>query len=281
MKLHLAWIWRTGLVLLGATAALAAEAADSGFAERLTQGKRPALTVVISIDQFRADYLTRFADLFLPARQSSGSIGGFRYLIGSGSWFVNARYTHFPTFTCVGHAAMMTGAQPYVSGIVSNRWWDRAARTEVYCVDDPRYQVVGAAPGSRTKPMGPQHLLSTTVGDELKLATNGAAKVVTLALKDRAAILMGGHAQDLSIWFDDGDGRWISSTAFARDGKLPAWVEALNAEAIPDRALGMSWDRILSDYNPARGGLMLLGLAFMLFAPLIAARLRNASRNPP
>jgi hypothetical protein len=89
--------------------------------------------------------------------------------------------------------------------------------------------------------MGPQHLLSTTVGDELKLATNGAAKVVTLALKDRAAILMGGHAQDLSIWFDDGDGRWISSTAFARDGKLPAWVEALNAEAIPDRALGTSW----------------------------------------
>jgi hypothetical protein len=89
--------------------------------------------------------------------------------------------------------------------------------------------------------MGPQHLLSTTVGDELKLATNGAAKVVTLALKDRAAILMGGHAQDVSIWFDDGDGRWISSTAFARDGKLPAWVEALNAEAIPDRALGTSW----------------------------------------
>jgi hypothetical protein len=89
--------------------------------------------------------------------------------------------------------------------------------------------------------MGPKHLLSTTVGDELKLATNDAAKVVTLALKDRAAILLGGHAQDLSIWFDDRDGRWISSTAFARDGKLPAWVEAINAQAIPDRALGTSW----------------------------------------
>jgi hypothetical protein len=75
VKLHPAWIWRTGLVLLGATTALAPEAADSGFAGRLTQGKRPALTVVISIDQFRADYLTRFADLFLPARQSSGSVG--------------------------------------------------------------------------------------------------------------------------------------------------------------------------------------------------------------
>ena len=52
---------------------------------------------------------------------------------------------------------------------------------------------------------------------------------------------MGGHAQDVSIWFDETGGRWISSTAFARDGKLPAWVEARNMEAIPNRSLGTSW----------------------------------------
>jgi len=221
--------------------AVAAGAAEAGFGERLLEGKRPELTVVISIDQFRADYLTRFADLFLPARQSDGRLGGFRYLMSAGSWFVNARYTHFPTFTCVGHAAMMSGAQPYVTGIVSNRWWDRQARAEVYCVDDDRYRVVGAGEASKAKPMGPRHLRSTTVGDELKLATSGAAKVVALALKDRAAILMGGHAQDVSLWFDEAGGRWISSTAFARDGKLPAWADELNAETIPDRALGTSW----------------------------------------
>jgi hypothetical protein len=104
---------------------------------------------------------------------------------------------------------MMSGAQPYVSGIVSNRWWDRQARAEVYCVDDDRFRVVGAGATSKAKPMGPRHLRSTTVGDELKLATNGSAKVVTLALKDRAAILMGG-TQDVALVRRAGR-RWISS----------------------------------------------------------------------
>lgn len=220
---------------------LPAQAGEAGFAERLRAGQRPALTVVIAIDQFRADYLTRFAPWFLPAQQPGGEPGGFRYLMESGSWFVNARYGHFPTFTCVGHATMMTGAQPYASGIVSNRWWDRDKRAPVYCVDDDRQRVVGAAPGSKAKPMGPLQLRTTTVGDELKLATNGVAKVVTLSLKDRAAILLGGHAQDTSIWFDDEEGRWISSTAFARDGKLPDWVTQLNQEGIPAQALGSEW----------------------------------------
>jgi predicted AlkP superfamily pyrophosphatase or phosphodiesterase len=234
-------IARLMLLVFAASGPPSAATADSGYADRLIQGKRPALTVVISIDQFRADYLTRFSDLFLAAKQPDGAVGGFRYLMSAGSWFVGARYDLFPTFTCVGHAAMMTGAYPYVSGIIGNRWWDRDTRSEVYCVDDDRYRVVGAAPGSRAKPMGPKQLHSTTVGDELKVATNGKAKVITVALKDRAAILMGGHAQDLSIWFDEADGHWISSTAYARDGKLPAWIDELNAEAIPDRALGTSW----------------------------------------
>ena len=142
------------LSLLVLAVAAPAGAQETGFGERLLEGKRPALTVVISIDQFRADYLTRFADLFLPARQSDGRRGGFRYLMSAGSWFVNARYTHFPTFTCVGHAAMMSGAHPYVSGIVSNRWWDRQARAEVYCVDDDRYRVVGAAAAQQSQADG-------------------------------------------------------------------------------------------------------------------------------
>src|SRR5262249_50975877 len=66
-------------------------------------------------------------------------------------------------------------------------------------------------------------------------------KVVTLAVKDRAAILLGGHTQDVCLWYDDTGGRWISSTAYCKDGKLPAWVEAINAQAIPDKALGTTW----------------------------------------
>ncbi|HZO88515.1 MAG TPA: alkaline phosphatase family protein [Chthonomonadaceae bacterium] len=228
-----------------AAAPVPAQRAESNgngeFAASVRQFKHPHLTVVISIDQFRADYLRRLTDLFLPATQGNGKVGGFRYLMTAGSYYVDARYGHFPLFTGPGHSIILTGGYPYKTGIISNSWWDKATNAVVYCVDDPRQKVVGAGPDSKATPMGPLNLRTTTVGDELKLATNGAAKVVTLSLKDRAAILLGGHTQDVSIWFDDSTGRWISSTAYCRDGRLPSWVEEVNAEGLPDKALGTTW----------------------------------------
>jgi len=206
----------------------------------------PALTVVISIDQLRGDYLYRFRDLFLPATDGE-TLGGFAFLLERGAYFASAKFEHYPLFTGPGHAVILTGAHPYKSGIVGNDWWDTAGRRPVYCVDDERYEVVGAAEGSKASPMGPANLKATTVGDELKMATAGRSKVITLAIKDRAAILLGGHAQDLSLWFDTAGGRWISSTAYCRDGSLPAWVEALNDEQIPAQALGKDWTTTLSE----------------------------------
>lgn len=228
---------------------------SSAFAQPVGQGaersirgqQRPRLVVVISIDQFRADYLTRLGDLLLPAEGEGGLPGGFNWLTTRGAWFVDARYEHTPLFTGPGHAVIMTGAHPYKSGIISNDWWDRSTRKHVYCVDDAKSAVVGASQQSKAKPMSAALLRSSTVGDELKLATGGAAKVITLALKDRAAILLGGHAQDVSIWYDATDGRWISSSAYCRDGKLPAWVAAVNDEHIPDRMLGQKWVPLLGD----------------------------------
>lgn len=224
----------------------AASARAQTFENNVGAARRPHLTVVISIDQFRADYLRRLTDLFLPAKLSGGGVGGFRYLMDKGAYYVDARYDHFPTFTGPGHAVILTGGHPYKTGIVANDWFDKAQGKSVYCVDDPRQKVVGASAGSTAKPMGPLNLRSTTVGDELKLATNGASKVVTLSLKDRAAILLGGHTQDASLWFDDNGGRWISSTAYCPSGQLPKWAEELNAKAIPDKTLGTTWVPSLS-----------------------------------
>lgn len=212
-------------------------------ARALHAGQRPKLVVVISIDQFRADYLRRLTDLFLPAEPTRGTVGGFRYLMTAGSDFLDARYDHFPLYTGPGHSIILTGSHPYKTGIVSNDWWSRSEKRGVYCVDDLRFKTVGAAPGGEadTHPMGPGNLRSTTVGDELKLATAGRARVVSLSFKDRAAILLGGHAQDVCLWFDGDGGRWVSSTAYAKDGKLPAWVDAVNRESIPDKAIGQTW----------------------------------------
>jgi predicted AlkP superfamily pyrophosphatase or phosphodiesterase len=244
--------WTGLLVLMGFLALGPARAASAGgdvggdcdaspFARSLRgEAPRPRLVVVISVDQFRADYLTRYADLFAPA-ECRGRVGGFKYLMTRGAWFVDARYQHYPLSTGPGHATILTGAHPYQHGIVGNDWWDPANRKLVYCVDDPRWKVVGAAASSTARPMGPLNLRSSTVGDELKLATAGRGKVVGVSLKDRAAVLLGGHAADAAVWYDEDGGRWISSTAYCRDGKLPAWAEQVNGERVPDRSLGSTW----------------------------------------
>lgn len=202
---------------------------------------KPRLTVLIVVDQMRADYLQRFGDFLLPAGTESQP-GGFAFLEQHGAHFIDARYRHFPLFTGPGHAVIATGGYPYKNGIIGNDWYSKASQSNVYCVQDDSARVVGAAPGSKARPMSPRNLLSTTIGDELKMATGGAARVVSVSLKDRAAILMGGRLADSAIWFDASTGRWISSDAYCPDNRLPAWVEALNARRVPDSYFGRVWN---------------------------------------
>lgn len=184
--------------------------------------KKPRLAVVIVVDQLRADYLDRFNDLFLPPGKSGRDAGGFRYLRERGAQFPSARYKHFPLFTAPGHAVVSTGGYPYKTGIVGNEWFDVAARKPMYSVADEGAKVVTDDANSTATPMSPRNLRSSTLGDELKMATGGQAKVVSLALKDRPAILLGGRLSDATIWFDDSTGGWISSDFYCKNGALPA-----------------------------------------------------------
>ncbi len=227
--------------LLPLAALLAAGAATSAFtAEAPPDVARPRLVVVLSIDQCRADYLTRFSDLYLPPRKGR-QVGGFRYLRSRGAWYPDCRFPYHRTVTAAGHATIGTGALPYLHGVVGNSWFDRASGRSVYCVSDPKSQVVGALPGSEERPMSPATLLSTTVGDELELATGGRARTVSLSLKDRAAILMAGHRADTVVWFDEKTGAWVSSSYYCKNGSLPAWVRELNEKRLPDQLRQKPW----------------------------------------
>ena len=202
----------------------------------------PRLVVVVSIDQFRGDYTYRFAPHYLPARSGS-KLGGFRFLTETGADFQSAVHQHVPTVTGVGHATLMTGSEPAYNGIIGNDWYDRATGKEVYCTDDPEVETVGG----QSKPMSPKNLQVTTVGDELKMATNGKSKVVGVALKDRASILMAGHAADTVVWFDNKTGNWVTSTWYAPSKKLPSWVEEFNSERRLDKLAGQAWEPLLSN----------------------------------
>ncbi|BCM93802.1 alkaline phosphatase PhoV [Abditibacteriota bacterium] len=202
--------------------------------------KRPRLVVEIVVDQLRADYLDRFDDLFLPPGRGQ-SVGGFRFLRERGADFAAARYPHFPLFTAPGHAIVSTGGYPYKTGIVGNDWFDKTTRAPMYSVSDPGAKVVADVANSKAKPMSPFNLRSSTVGDELKMATGGRAKVVSLALKDRPSILLGGRLSDATIWFDDSTGHWISSDFYCKTGQLPAWVQGINALQTPRKDFGQNW----------------------------------------
>jgi predicted AlkP superfamily pyrophosphatase or phosphodiesterase len=280
--------WLLIIASLAATGATRATGAAGAAIGAPPASPPPRLVVVISIDQFRGDYLTRFADLWLPAvgvagapgREVPGRVGGFRYLMERGAYFTDARHDHYPLFTGPGHAVLLTGAPPYKSGIVGNSWFDRELGRRRYCVADDASPLVGtagaaaggataggaaagaaaaggAAPGATT-PRGmtgapamsgatprtgisPATLRVSTVGDELKMATGGRAKVWGLALKDRAAVLMAGRLADGALWFDDESGAWISSRFYRPDGTLPPWVAAWNAERHADAWLGKEW----------------------------------------
>ncbi len=191
--------------------------------------KKPKLIVAITIDQFRYDYLTRFR-----AEYS----GGLDRLLTQGAVFTDARYIHFPTVTAVGHSTFLSGATPSVSGIVANEWWDRDEGKRVTSVSDGATLLLGGIDPAATG-CSPRRLLVSTIGDEIKLADGGKAKVIGISLKDRAAILPAGHMANGAFWFDTAAHRFVSSTYYFPE--LPSWVRDFNGAHIGDRHLGETW----------------------------------------
>lgn len=198
---------------------------------RLRSQERPGrdvrLVLLIAIDQFRYDYLTRFRDEYH---------GGLDLLLRNGADYVNANLEHYPTVTAVGHSTMMTGATPKVSGIIGNDWYDRESGKTVTSVSDDSIRPLG---GSATTGASPHRLLVSTIGDEMKRGLPGQPKVIGLSLKDRAAILPSGHMADAAYWYDTKTGDFVSSAYYFPS--LPEWVQAFDKRRLPDKYAGEEW----------------------------------------
>jgi predicted AlkP superfamily pyrophosphatase or phosphodiesterase len=202
--------------------------------------KKVRLVVGIVIDQFRADYLPRFEDQF--------GEGGFKRMLREGANFTNAHYLHTPTYTACGHATFMSGATPALNGIIGNEWFDRESGKRVTSVSDPAVSLLGGAAGASG--MSPAKLIGSTLGDELKLVSNGQAKVVGMSFKDRSAILPAGKSPNGAYWYDARTGNLVSSTWYFN--ALPDWVVRFNREMRPDRWFGKRWERLLPEAAYAR-----------------------------
>jgi len=213
------------IVLLLSTALTA----SSGLAQNLPV--KPRLVLVLSIDQMRFDYLTRFGPLYK---------GGLRMLLDRGAVFTNANYRHSATETGPGHSVILSGRHPSHSGIVANEWYDTYLRKTVNVVDDPVQRPVGGSGRSAS----PANTLSFTIGDVLK-AKSPQAHVVGVSLKDRSAILMGGRRADAAYWYETSGGNFITSTFYTAEP--PSWLVALNNRHMADSHAGQTWTRLLPD----------------------------------
>ena len=191
---------------------------------------QPTLVVLITIDQLRGDMPLRFYDRFGP--------NGFRYLMDKGTIYSNAHFQHSTTFTAVGHATLATGGNAAQHGLAGNDWHDTATGKRVYCVEDDRNPLIGKEQKAH-KGTSPRNLTSSTIGDELILATGGKSRVFSVSIKDRGAILPGGHLGK-AFWYSSGSGKFVSSTYYYPT--YPDWVMTWNAADHAGKYRTETWD---------------------------------------
>ena len=179
----------------------------------------PKLVVNIVVDQLRTDYMEAFSSMF--------GDNGFKLLINKGRVYTAASYDFKPIDRSSATASIMTGTTPYYNGIVGNEWLDRKTLRKVQCDEDKRY------PGFyTTDAVSPQYISSSTLSDELKVATGGKALVYAVSPFRNAAVITAGHSADGVMWIDDNSGKWCSSSYYYK--KSPSWLKLYNETSSPD-----------------------------------------------
>ncbi|MCZ6515346.1 MAG: alkaline phosphatase family protein [Acidobacteria bacterium] len=195
-----------------------------------TREQKVKLIVQITVDQLRGDMLLRYKHRF--------GRSGFRYLMDRGVNYTNAHFQHLTTFTAVGHATLVTGGYAAQHGMAGNDWQDRESGQHVLCVEDDRHTLIGKErePHSATSP---RNLTSSTIGDELVLASGHNSRVFSVSIKGRAAIIPGGHLGK-AFWYSSNSGEFVTSTYYYHE--YPAWVVAWNKSKHADEYIGRSWE---------------------------------------
>ena len=212
---------------------------QKNIAKSTSTQSQPKLVVGLVVDQMRWDYLYKFKKLY--------GKGGFNRILNQGFSCDNTMITHLPTYTAVGHTGIYTGSVPAIHGIVGNNWIDRASGKNVYCTDDST--VTGVGSNNEAGKMSPKNMMTTTIADQLRLSDNFKSKVIGISLKDRGAILPAGHSANAADWYDDKEGKWITSTYYMES--LPSWVNDFNDKKMPDSLMEKGWNVIMpmKDYD--------------------------------
>jgi len=196
------------------------------------RNESPAIVVGIVVDQMKMEYLNRYYDKF--------SDGGFKKLMTEGFLFKNSHYNYIPTKTGPGHASIYTGTSPSNHGVIANDWFAREKNLTINCVSDLSASAVGGS--ERNGKYSPKNLISSTITDELRSFSNFRSKVVSVSIKNRGAILPGGHNPTGAYWMDTNTGDFMTSTYYRP--QLPGWVNQLNERKLVSNYLDATWNTL-------------------------------------
>jgi predicted AlkP superfamily pyrophosphatase or phosphodiesterase len=178
---------------------------------------KPKLVVSIVVDQMRFDNLDKYKESY--------SNNGFNRLIREGFNLKNNHFNYVPTVTGPGHSSISTGSTPKTHGIVGNNWFNKKTQKDVYCTTDLNYENLGG--NAYSAKMSPNNLLVNTLGDLNRIENDMNSKTISIAIKDRGSILMGGRKANAAYWFYGKDkGEWVSSKYYMEE--LPEWVDNFN-----------------------------------------------------
>lgn len=189
----------------------------------------PRLVVNILVDQLRTDYMEAFAPLYAD--------GGFKRLMDEARYYSDAQSPFRGTDRASASACVSTGAIPYDNGIPALSWLSRKTLQPVFCVDDSKYA------GHRTdEKTSASALLTTTLSDELKIATGQKSVVYSIAPEREIAVLLAGHAADGAFWINDQTGAWCGSSCY---GDFPYWASSFDRDdPLSSRVKKLSWEPV-------------------------------------
>lgn len=193
-----------------------------------TKSNKAKLVVVISIDQMKSEYLTRFN----PQLEA-----GFKYLLDSALVYSDAHHNHAITTTAAGHATLATGFFPSNNGIIDNTVYNRSLGYKHYSIEDTMVNFVGIENCDLNK-VSSKLLLKNSLGDWVKKADN-KSKTYSVALKDRASILMGGKNANRSFWFDAASTQMVSTDDYTEE--FPEWVRSYKGRNIMKDNIEEGW----------------------------------------
>jgi len=233
----------------------------------------PKLIVGITIEEMRYEMLLRYWDAFAD--------GGFKQLVDEGTLCTQVHHNYLVTQNAPGHASIVTGTYPSYHGIISDQWYDKLGEKKVGAGDEKKYNLMNGR--ITLGNFSPENMLASTIGDELKLATNDSSKVISIAANPVSSVISGGRLADYAFWFNDEDGKWSTGSYYT--DSLPEWVYQFHEKDFRDVYMKQTWSTLhrlgdnyqssLPDDNPFEIGIRLYRYTF----PYDLNYLKNRSGN--